>query len=154
MNDERDELEQLLGDHLRRRLDPHIGRAPAAFDVMAATTPGRRRGGARRIAIATAGLIAAAVAVAWVLRPADDRPVAPVVTTREVAPDAGPREIERLVLWRTIDDGSAVVGDRLPVRKLRHEAVEQVQYYDPQQRATIRVTVPVVRNVMVQMETY
>jgi len=155
-----DELDALLGVYVRGRLDPQLGRAPAAFAAAAAAgradRPPHRGGGGTRLAFAAAGLIAAMLMIAWAIWSAGHRQPPPVVTIQPVAPvgDAGPRELERLVLWQTVDDGAAVFADQLPVRKLRQEAVEQVQYYDPDDRATIRVTVPLVRDVMVQMETY
>jgi hypothetical protein len=156
-HDDRDleELDAMLSAHLRQRLDPQLGRAAEAFEASAGAAASRR-GGTMRLAFATIGLIAAMVTIAWAIWPRGNHaPPPPVVTNTDAMPDAGlPREIERMVLWQTVDDGAAVVADQLPVRKLRQEAVEQVEYYDPHDRATIRVTVPLVRDVMVQMETY
>jgi hypothetical protein len=155
-----DELDALLGAHLRGRLDPQLGRASAASSAAAAARqPAAARGGGGdtlRIAAAWIGLVAAVLAIVWLIWPADDRQPLPVVTNAPVMPHASspPREIERMVLWETVDERATLVGDQLPVRKLRQEGVEQVQYYDPDDRATIRVTVPLVRDVMVQMETY
>ena len=63
---------------------------------------------------------------------------------RQVTLSAGDADVDRLLLAQPEGDGHG----------LRQEGVEQVQYYDPDDRATIRVTVPLVRDVMVQMETY
>ena len=159
---EGDELDVMLAAHLRQRLDPQAGRALAAFEASDAEPVRHHRGGGggtpMRLALASAGLIAALVAIAWAIWPRVDRQPPPVVTnTQRVpagAPSSLPREIERMVMWETVDERATLVGDQLPVRKLRQEGVEQVHYYDPADRATIRVTVPLVRDVMVQMETY
>jgi hypothetical protein len=156
------ELDTLLSDHLHRRLDGQLGRATAAFDQLATQSPSRGRP-PTRFAFATAGLIAAAVvAIAWALWPRTairPHPTPPTVATVAAAaptPDTAdtPRELERLVLWQTYDEGAGVFANQLPVRKLRQEGVEQVEFYLPDERATVKVTVPLVRNVMVQMETY
>jgi hypothetical protein len=158
MNDSDQELDTLLGDHFHRRLDGQRGRAAAAL-ASSAMEQRRGRGPSMRLVFGSAGLIAASVAVAWALWPRvthHPQPSSPVVTVAP-APTGGsapPRELERLVLWQTVDDGAGVLGDTLPVRKLRQEGVQQVQFYLPDERATVSVTTPVVRNVMVQMETY
>ncbi len=153
-----DELDATLAAHLRQRLDLQVGRALAAFEATDHARHAARRGGGRstmRLAFASVGLIAAMIAIAWLIWPRVDRQPQPVVTNSQLAPGASaPREIERMVLWQTVDERATLVGDQLPVRKLRQEGVEQVHYYDPDDRATIRVTVPLVRDVMVQMETY
>jgi hypothetical protein len=162
---EADELDALLGAHLRSRLDPQLGRAADALAAAAAaaghaSVAPRRGGDTIRLTVAWIGLVAAIVAAAWFIWPAGEHEPLPIVTNSPVPPDGSspPREIERMVMWETIDERPTLVGNQvgnqLPVRKLRQEGVEQVHYYDPHDRATIRVTVPLVRDVMVEMETY
>ena len=153
------ELDALLGAHLRSRLDPQLGRAAHAFAAAsgrASVAAPRRAGDTIRLTVAWIGLVAAIVAVAWLIWPAGGHEPMPIVTNSPVPLPGGssPHEIERMVMWETIDERPTLVGEQLPVRKLRQAGVEQVHYYDPDDRATIRVTVPLVRDVMVEMETY
>ena len=156
-DDNAGELHAMLSDHLRRRLDNQRGRSLAAFEsgAIPTSTVTLRRRGPLRLAFATAGLIAASVAIAWAVWPrAAVRPTPPFSPVAAGVPSAAPRELERLVMWKTYDEGAGVLANQLPVRKLRQEGVEQVEFYLPDAGATVKVTVPVVRNVMLQMETY
>ena len=47
-----------------------------------------------------------------------------------------------------------MVADTVPVRKLRYEAVEQIEWEDPVNEATIQLSVPVAEVVLVQQPTF
>jgi hypothetical protein len=162
MSDEDDneqQLDQMLSEHFRRRLDPQLGRASAAFE---AATPARS---SRRwllpFVAGAGGLIAAAVLIAWPLlqnRPGGRVNGVPKITTVSTAPIRATASddinVERLVLWRAVDEGASVVDSTVPVRKLRYEAVEQIEWEDPVDQATIQLSVPVAEVVLVQQPTF
>jgi hypothetical protein len=161
---ESEQFEQMLSEHFRQRLEPQRGRALAAFEA-AGGTSGEMRASAPRtrrlmpFAVGVGGLIAAAVLIAWPLL--HDRPdgrggrkmvAVPTPPTRAIP--AAELNVERLVLWRAVDEGASVVADTVPVRKLRYEAVEQIEWEDPVNQATIQVSVPVAEVVLVQQPTF
>jgi hypothetical protein len=163
--DENDQLDQMLSEHLHRRLDPQLGRASAAFEGSAsasASSPSSRRWLIPSVAGA-GGLIAAAVMIALPLL--RDRPItrngAPpkivAVPTSPIPSTTTPQDelnFERLVLWRAVDEGASVVDSTVPVRKVRYEAVEQIEWEDPVDQATIQLSVPVAQVVLVQQPTF
>ncbi|MEA2710925.1 MAG: hypothetical protein QOF78_3526 [Phycisphaerales bacterium] len=162
LDDEHDPLDPLISEHLRGRLDPQLGRASAAFEAAGNTpqpTPHKR---SPRlfipIALGVGGLIAAAILVAWPMlgdrspvRQPVDIAVVPATTKTSPAPDPN---YERFVLWRAVDEGAQVVDATTPVRKVRYEALEQIEWEDPVDQATIRLSVPVAQVVLVQQQTF
>ena len=165
MSDDHDNLQfdEMLSEHFRQRLDPQRGRAAAAFEAAAAETraPSMRFRRFAPVAIAVGGLIAAAVLVAWPLL--RDRPGAhgtpkiaavPTSPIRTTAAATDEPNVERLLLWRAVDEGASVIADTVPVRKLRYEAVEQIEWEDPVDQATIQLSVPVAEVVFVQQPTF
>jgi hypothetical protein len=157
--EENEQLDQMLSENFRRRLDPQIGRASAAFEAateMSSTRPHRLL----PLFVGVGGLIAAAVLIAWPLL--QDRPdghggvpkVAAIPTTTIRAAASDDVNVERLVLWRAVDEGASVVNSTVPVRKLRYEAVEQIEWEDPVDQATIQLSVPVAEVVLVQQPTF
>jgi hypothetical protein len=74
-------------------------------------------------------------------------------TSAKSSPDAEV-DFERLVMWHAVDEGAQVVDSTVPVRKLRYEAVEQIQWDDPVDHATIQLSVPVAQVVLVQQQTF
>jgi hypothetical protein len=166
---ETEQLDQMLSEHFRQRLEPQCGRAVAAFEAAAAATATETRSSLMRfrrfatVALGAGGLIAAAVLVAWPLlrhRPGTHgtpkivaMPISPIRTTTTAAAKDEPN-VERLLLWRAVDEGASVVADSVPVRKLRYEAVEQVEWEDPVDQATIQLSVPVAEVVFVQQPTF
>ena len=156
MSDENDDqLDQLLSDHLHRRLDPQLGRAAAGFETDV-PLPRRPR---LPIVAAVGGVIAAAILIAAPLllqNHPTNRPVDVVIkpTTLAVAPARDDVNFNRLLMWRAVDEGARVVDDTLPVRKVRYEAVEQIEWEDPDDQATIQLSVPVAEVVLVQQPTF
>ena len=161
---ESEQCDQMLSEHFRQRLDPQCGRALAAFEATGGTSGEMRASAprARRLmpfAVGIGGLIAAAVLIAWPLL--HDRPdgrggpkIVSVTTPPARATASDELNVERLVLWRAVDEGAGVVADTVPVRKLRYEAVEQIEWEDPVNQATIQVSVPVAEVVLVQQPTF
>jgi len=161
--DDAEQLDQMLSNHVRRRLDPQLGRASAAFEAtaMKAASAMPVRSSRRWVipyAAGVGGLIAAAVLLAWPLLREQPgvRGVPHVVVAKPTsakAPDATV-DYERFVMWRAVDEGAQVVESDVPVRKLRYEAVEQIQWDDPDDQATIQLSVPVAQVVLVQQPTF
>src|SRR5829696_8601930 len=153
-----EDIDQLLRSHLAGELDPQRGRALAAFEQSLAREHVTRRrwwiGGI------VGSLVAASIAAIVLMRPETrlSAPLAPLappenpVIAQAPAPSDEPQGVERLVTWQMIDDGSAVLGNELPVRRIRQEAVQQVRWFDPQRKATIRVIVPEERVFLVEQQ--
>ena len=144
-----DLLDTQLREHLKRELDPQRGRALAAFEAQVRRERSRRRRWV--IGAAVSGLIAASVAIAIFLHTPASRTIAP---KGSIARDDVMRNVERTMEWEASDEGVTVLDRSIPVRKVRQDAVEQVQWFDPQRNASMRVTVPVERVLYVQEETY
>jgi hypothetical protein len=140
MTDKLDEdlLDDLLGAHLRSSLDGQLGRAAAAFEREVAA---RRR---LRLWACAGAALAACLTVAWLTM--GPRPAAPTLVKQTNPQPAHGDEPVTPVLqaatWsRMIDDGAAVVDGR-PVRQLRRNVVEEVEWYDARDGAVVRTTVP------------
>jgi len=140
MTDKSDEdlLDDLLGAHLRSCLDGQLGRAPLAFER---EVESRRR---LRLWACAGAALAACLTVAWLAM--GSRPPTPTQVTQTGSQPAHPDDAVTPVLqaatWsRMIDDGAAVVDGR-PVRQLRRNVVEEVEWYDAKDGAVVRTTVP------------
>jgi hypothetical protein len=140
MTDKLDEdLDELLAGHLRVCLDAQRGRASAAFAEEL-----RARGRWRLWATAAASL-AACVAITWIAVVAT-RPSHP---TQVVDTGGSPSAVDEPVTpvlqsatWsRMMDDGAALV-DGQPVRQLRRNVVEEIEWYDAKDGAVVRTTRP------------
>ena len=160
---ERDELAETLSPHLRRRLDPQLGRAAAAFEAAAVALPPRRSSRYAFVAAVAGGLIAAALLLAWPLVARHDSGPRGVAGGAAHVPAPGPTplatpaqipDFERVVTWRTVVEGARVVHANVPVRKVRYEAVEQIEWSQPEDQATIRLSVPVSEVLLVQQQTF
>jgi hypothetical protein len=156
--DEENELDERLSRHFADTLDPVRGRAIRAIEAEVAA---RHRW--RRVLIGASSLIAASIALA-IMTPALWRPRGPVMPIGPVI-DAGPlaasrtspRDIEQLVAWEASDEGVETVqlaDQRVPVRKVRQEALEEVKWFDPQRNATMRLTVPRQQVFLIEEDTY
>jgi hypothetical protein len=137
--DEDDLLDEMLGAHLRSCLDGQLGRSQAAF--------GRELESRRRLRLwAWAGAaVAASLAVAWLVL-GTGRSAAPtqVVHSTQTPPHAEDTvtPVLQAATWsRMMDDGAAVVDGR-PVRQLRRNVVEEIEWYDAKDGAVVRTTVP------------
>jgi hypothetical protein len=150
------EFDDELRRHFAGALDPQRGRALRAFEEQI-HVPQHRRHWLMAASIGLVFLAGAAVAF-WPARrtPVVSRAIDPVPP---VAPRLNmPQDVTRLVAWEASDEGVVdsvhVQGREIPVRKVRREAVETTQWFDPASNATIRLTVPVEQTILIQEDTY
>ncbi len=61
---------------------------------------------------------------------------------------------EQAVSWRTWDEGTLVLAENTPVRRVRRQFLEQVRFFDEENQEVIEVTVPRERVLLVPMEVY
>jgi hypothetical protein len=162
-------FEQELGRHFAAQLDPQCGHAARAFDAHVHSRPR----GYTLMRVAAAFIIGAAgiAAFVWaaqmfllrhpaqfVNKPAavPSHPLA-TVTPATMATDVSPRDVTQLTAWAASDEGfdTVTVADQtMPVRKVRRDAVETTQWFDPQSNAQIKLTVPVQQEILIQEDTY
>ena len=147
MSDKLDQdLDEVLGRHFRACLDGQLGRASAAFQEELAV---RRRW---RGWLPTGAAVAACLALAWAMfghREIDNRVVSTGPSPHRAEQFAGAgaaaaaeTPVVQSATWsRMLDDGPAVV-DGQPVRQLRRKLVEEIEWYDAEDGATVRTTVP------------
>lgn len=162
-----DPIGHLLREHMSAQLDGQIGRASAHFrrqiegePVNGATRTATTRRAAHGWAL---GLVGGAVAASmtllfagpalWPARPAL-RPGGGGETgsTQADPSDAPPAYTQ--VVSRTIDEGTYLVDDHLPVRRLRRQRLEQTTWYDPAHDARMEVTIPREDVMLVELVTY
>ena|SRR5258706_8066927 len=166
MNDPEDTLDQLLHEYLRDRLDPQLGRAESYF-VQKANAPARGvPSRPHRLLIWglwAAGAMAASVGIVWGVAVHRAPPIPPLRVTRDSSPrvTSAPSAsastgipIEQVVTYRTIDEGPAVLENQGPMRQLRRQVLQTVQWYDPQTKANVQITVPREQVVFVPMPSY
>ena len=160
-----------LGRELRQQLDPQLGRAAPYFLTRCATSTDVRRGGRGRRGRFWAGVAAVAATCCAVLvaldrarppalEPQPNRKVvaAPAVSAADEPGDepsadqespgngdrmsaAEPLVLGRALSSRTLDEGTLLVG-RTPVRKVRRQWLERVEWFDPQNGARLQRIVP------------
>jgi hypothetical protein len=150
------QIEDELSRHLSARLDPQVGRAAAYFEQsLAANKPARNR--AAFLWTVGAGLVtatAAAIALAATLIPAPAaRPHRPAVTP-SAPPEVASVEPSEVVWWRSLDEGTVLLDDHTPARRVRRQILEQVQWYDPRRGTQVELTVPREEVLFVNMESY
>jgi hypothetical protein len=165
MNDHpEDPLDQLLQEHLRRRLDPQLGRAESDFLQKVTSARHGAQAHPHRLLIWgvwAAGAMAASVGIVWGVavhrappmpaisqHPTPRQPPAPSALASIEIP------IEQVLSYRTLDEGTAVLENVGPVRQLRRQVMETVQWYDPQAKANVQITVPREEVVYVAMPSY
>jgi hypothetical protein len=164
MIDHREEfrLDEALRRHAARELDGQLGRAERHFLAFASREKASDRRATRWTVWGAAAAAAACGALVWVLlaarqqgatRPPPERPGQASSATAETD-DADLVELRRTVLWQTLDEGTLVVEDDVPLRKMRLQSLERVQWYDPDSRALIEATVPKEEVIFVGMQTY
>src|SRR5687767_7127531 len=146
---ERDhEFDELIRSHLTSALDPQRGRARAAFDRSAHPPLAASRTRTRWIiAPIASGAIAAMVLVTVSSRPAPDSTIPPVAASPS-------SHVERVLTWRAVDEGPRVLHSTLPVRRVRYQSVEQIEWSDPDTRATIQLSIPREHVVLVQQPAF
>lgn len=148
-----DVLDDLLRDHFRRELDPHVGKADRA--VRHAAPAGRRLwiGAAW-----TAGALAASLGIVWAVAvrmgAVVHGPNHPIVSTMPVPVGVDPVPIQQVVERQAVDEGTVIVGDAGPARWVREKVVETTTFYDQASKAQVELTVPKERVMLIGMETY
>ena len=148
MNEQDRELDEVLGRHLSACLDGQLGRAAAAFRMELAP---RRR--SWRLWLSAGAAVAAGIAVTWMLvghhllhKPVPQRNE--YVDNSSVDPP-----MLRTATWSgMMDDGTEVV-DNQPMRRMKRKVVEQVEWYDPKDRAMVRTTMPKQEIYLIGLET-
>ena len=156
-----DQLDELLGRHFAYELDGQRGRAERYFlHSTAQTAPSQRR----TAWWAAWGSVAAAAcaAVVWMLPGLWQRGIIAPVAERDadavsqVTADAEDDlvELRRTLVWQTLDEGTLVVDQETPLRKVRLQSLERVQWYDRKNQALVEATVPKEEVIFVGMQTY
>jgi hypothetical protein len=149
-----DVVDDLLRDHFRRELDPHVGQAERA--VRRGAPAGRRLwlGGWWTAAGALAASVGIVSAIAARMGTAAHQPTPQIVTTMP-APAAGePVPIEQVVRSQAVDEGPVIVGDAGPARWVREKVVETTTFYDQESKSQVQLTVPKERVMLIGMQTY
>ena len=157
----REEVDDLLAEYLHRELDAHAGKLAPAVE---ASIRRRQRGeassaaGGRLLvwAVWSAGAIAASVGIVWgVTRQQDSRP-GPAVALDQPETSTGilPVPIAKVVQSATSDEGTVFLPDGGPARRVRQRTVETTTFYDPLTHATLDVSVPEERVMLVGLHAY
>ena len=95
------------------------------------------------------GALAASIAFVMVL------PLIRTTTTLPINPSPSPAiHVDRFVNDRTFDEGTIVVGQNQPVRRLRRERIEHVRWKDPDSGAQVEMIVPQQDFEFVEMQSY
>ena len=148
------ELDELLSRHLGACLDGQLGRATAAFR---AAQRGSRRAAQWRWWAGGAVGIAAGVAVAWMMmggrmpHGSNTKPEEQVAVNSLNTPVVPP--MVQSASWSPVkDEGLAVVDDQ-PVRQLRRQIVEEVEWYDAKDGAMVRTRMPRQQIILIGLRT-
>jgi hypothetical protein len=155
MKDKSDhDLDELLKGHLAACLDGQLGRSALAF--RAQQSPRRllgRRGLLAGAALA-AGLVIAAMTWALLARQGTNghriSPPHEVVMGSKI--DTAPPMVQSTTWSPVTDDGLAVVDDQ-PVRRLRRQIVDQVEWYDARDGAMVTRRMPREQLILIGVQT-
>src|SRR3954468_18420726 len=140
MNDPEDMLEQLLQEHLHRKLDPQLGRARARFAEDVNPPARKSHPNPQRLMIWglwAAGAMAASVGIVWGVAihqsplPNITQHQTPQPVSASTAVASAKIPSEQIIAYRTIDEGPVIVENHGPARQLRRQVLETVQWYDP-----------------------
>jgi hypothetical protein len=148
------ELDEILRRHLGACLDGQMGRAAAAFRAEQRASRGAVRW--RWWAGGAVG-IAAGVAVAWMViggRMPHGSNVKPEISVAvgDLKTDVVPPMVQSASWSPVKDDGLAVVDDQ-PVRQLRRQIVEEVEWYDAKDGAMVRTRMPRQQIILIGLRT-
>jgi len=160
-----DPLDQLLQEHFRGQLDPQLGRAESYFLQKAKPPEHSVRSTYPRRALVwglwAAGAMAASVGIVWGVgihrAPPNPRVTHDPVPRPSPAPSASASvaiPVEQVLSYRTLDEGSVLIENLGPARQLRRQVMQTVQWYDPQTKANMQITVPREQLVYVPMPSY
>lgn len=157
-------LEAMLGEHFSKRLGGQIGRAAVAFGremdaKMHAEELRRTRRAWIWASIPTA--IAACIAIVATIgyMGARNDPGVAISGQGGTNPGAAPvaQRIDENTYYRDFDAGIRVVRDETgsrPMRAIRRQVIRETQWYDPVEKATMRVTVPEEGTVYVKVQPF
>lgn len=142
-----EEFDLLLGTHLAEQLEPQVGKSVTAF--RASLAPRWRIGWW----IASASAIAAGIVLAFVLfrHPQRERTIGPIATND--APKEVPSAIVQSARWSRLEDEGLTLVANEPARQLRRQVVDEVGWYDPRRRATVKTTVPRQQVILIGLKT-
>ena len=150
-------LEVMLNEHLGARLTGQMGRASAAFQrQMDRELHAREIKRTRRTWFYAAIPTAAAACIAVVATINYMKP-----TTVDKGGGGGTKvavntpSVDSTTYYRDFDGGVRVVSDERgehPVRQIRRQVMQETEWYDPVEKATIRVQVPTEQVVFVSAE--
>jgi hypothetical protein len=153
-------VEVMLGEHLNARLNGQVGKASAAFQQqmnreLHARELKRTRRAWYLAAIPTglAACIAVMATISYMKPPAVDAKKGAGAT---VAAADSPK-VESTTYYRDFDGGVRMVSSEngpRAVRQIRRQVVQETEWYDPQEKATMRVTVPAEQTVYVGVQPY
>lgn len=148
-----DQLDQLLRDRLNRSLEAQLGRAEAALEEALKVQPPRR---SWRMPLWFAGTLATAAAAVWaiaVIRPVSpplSKPHNPVNPVPAVSVSQERQDVQFTAYQQTIDEGLRYLDEQTPVHQLRRQAIQQVQWVEPDGKTTMKVTVPTEQVLLVE----
>jgi hypothetical protein len=143
------DLDELLRGHLHGCLDGQLGRSMAAFHEALAPR-GRWRLWAAGVA-AAAGL---AVAMLLIANHSPSPKVVkdnPLPLTQPLAAVTPPM-VQSAVWSKMTDDGTMLVDDR-PMRQMRRQVVNETEWYDARNGATIKTTQPQQQIYLIELKT-
>lgn len=161
MNDTEDSLEAILPDHFRAQLDGQLGRAESAFTRRIAQQNAPRWPRRRHPLVWglwAAGAIAASAGIVWgvvahhelpTVGPAIEMVQHPQAVTPQAQAPSTQISVEQIVAYQTIDEGSVILEDQGPARKLRRQVMQTVEWYDPERNESGTVRVPIEQVVLV-----
>lgn len=147
-------LDDLLAAHLAAELDALTGRSAQRFQQLLDARPFRPM---PWLLAGSLTAMAASIALLWALQARwhtdSPAPPSPVTVNQDTTGDEL-LELERTLAWRTVDEGTFELDDKTPVRKLRTQTLQQVQWYDPRRQVLVEMTVPQEQVLLVGMNTY
>jgi hypothetical protein len=155
MNEKFDhDLDVLLKRHLESRLRGQLGRATIAFRREYASRRTNPR--AWRRWISAGASLAASLAVAWSLiayRGGTSPTVVPPPNSRDQVVYVDPTPVLETATWTPVVDEGLGMVDNQPVRKLKRNVVEQVEWFDPRHKAVVRTTTPKEQIFLIDVKT-
>jgi len=166
---ENDRVDEVLKTHLSRELDGQLGRAALRFreelaKPVAPVAVSRPHAAWWAWGIVGAAL-AASVAIVLTLSPegiagrgnkshGNGSNLVASSTNPSPETDNSGDDITHTVSWNTIDDGTVYPEDDAPMRKLRRERVDQLQWIDKKTGERVEVTVPREEVMLVGLNKY
>jgi hypothetical protein len=150
-------IEWLLERHFAKELDPQLGLAAKRFlrDV-------RQDQPVRNFSpwwTWAGAALAASVLISWGLHNLHVKfnngipsPIGPIVDSRPASDVLEP--VSQQVSWQTVDDGTVVLEDDRPARRVRRQVVERLCWYDPKEKTTVELTVPHEQVLLIGLNSY